>query len=88
MINFKIWLEDNRKLAASYQNLLRNVPQDPKHHPEGDVMRHSKLVRQAVPKAINELKNLQKKHPKLSAILSNINFNLEGQEDKLIAMAA
>ena len=43
-MNFKQWLE-----MSSLRDILKDVPQSPKHHPEGTVWAHVRLVRQALP---------------------------------------
>lgn len=84
---FKKYIENRVELAKNYTNLLSGVPQDPKHHPEGDVFIHSKLVRKAIPNAIKELKNLQF-DPDFSYALQNINFNCNEQELKILYLSA
>ena len=86
-MKFLNWLENRRDLANAYSNTLRNVPQDPIHHPEGPTLIHTQLVRKSVPRAIQELKNLQQ-DPKFSTILSNINFSVSAEEMQILFLAA
>lgn len=81
--------EGRRELAQGYKKALHGVPQDPGHHPEGDALIHSRLVRKAVPRAMQELQVAQTtpEHP-LYDILSQINFRLSPQEEQLVVLAA
>jgi hypothetical protein len=89
-MRFKNWflVKENRKeLASQYSNLLKNVPQDPHHHPEGNVLIHTQLVRKAIPKAIQELTNL-KLIPPFSKILEHLNFTVTAEEMQILFMSA
>lgn len=86
---FKDWVfnEDRKLLAKVYADLLKNTPQDPVHHSEGDVLIHTKLVRKAIPEAVKRLRML-KSTPQFSEVLGNIDFNLSDEELKILYMAA
>jgi len=89
-MRFKLWLtltEGRKELASTYRGLLQNVPQDPIHHPEGDVLTHVQLVRKAIPRAIDELNKL-KSTQQFSNILSDIDFTVNPMESKILALAA
>lgn len=85
---FLKWLENRQALAQAYANTLSGVPQDPDHHPEGDVLTHVRLVRKAIPKAVAELRQLQQSHPQLGPALAQIDFSLSPQEEQILALAA
>ena len=51
-MGFKKWLE-----MSAIQDLLHGVPQNPKHHPEGNVLQHIKMVRNVLPKAVSLMQN-------------------------------
>lgn len=89
MDNFKSWiiLEDFKELQKMYTKMLRDVPQDAKHHPEGDALTHTKLVRKAIPKAIKEL-NALKTRPVFNEILAEINFNVSDEDLKILYISA
>lgn len=84
-MKFRNWLEGNRELASMYKSRLGGVPQDPHHHPEGDVLAHSRLVRGAIKQAALILGNYG---GELGEILSNIDFNLNAEELEILALAA
>lgn len=91
-MNFKEWAtmrEGRKELATAYKQTLSGVPQDPVHHPEGDVLNHVRLVRKAIPKAIQELQIAQtsEDHP-IYDILSNMNFSLTPKQEQIIALSA
>lgn len=86
-MNFKNWLENNQQLATQFRDLLHNVPQEPDHHPEGDALIHTKLVRKAIPKAILELREL-KKQPPFDSILADLDFYLDDYEYQILTLAA
>lgn len=87
-MDFKTFLEDSsyRDLASSYKSLLKGVPQDPTHHPEGDVLNHVKLVRKSVTSAISELNKL--KNGILKEILENIDFTVDEEEMRILFLSA
>jgi len=88
-MSFKDWVleEDQKSLARNYTDLLRNVPQDPTHHPEGDALTHIRLVRKAIPEAINKLSFL-KSTPQFSEILGDIDFRVSSEELQILYIAA
>lgn len=85
--NFSRWLESRRELAKAFKGTLQGVPQDPIHHPEGDTFIHTKLVRRAIPRAIEELKSL-KLNPKFATALQNIDFNCSPKELEILNLSA
>ncbi len=84
-MKFRFFLEQ-RELAIAFKNKLQDVPQDPVHHPEGDVLTHTRLVRKAIPKAIQELQNAR--NGELAGPLMHINFELSEKEMQIITLAA
>jgi len=86
---FKHWLlvEDSRSLARNYTDLLKNVPQDLEHHPEGDALTHIKLVRKAIPNAINRL-NALKSSPLFSDVLGDMDFTVTSEELQILYISA
>jgi tRNA nucleotidyltransferase/poly(A) polymerase len=86
-MSFLIWLETRRELAQAYSSALKDVPQDPIHHPEGSALIHTKLVRRAIPRAIQELQNLQQ-DPNIGPSISNINFSIDNNEKQILSLAA
>jgi tRNA nucleotidyltransferase/poly(A) polymerase len=100
MNSFTKWMEDRRSLAKAYKDMMGGVPQDQTHHPEGDVLAHSKLVRKAarspelnfsekMPSAISELQQAQTNpNNPLYNVLSDIDFQVSKVEEKILAMAA
>lgn len=87
-MKFRKWLnEGRRELAQAYTNSLRGIPQDPIHHPEGDVLNHVRLVRKAIPQAIQELQRLQQSHPVIGPTLADLNFSLNPHEQQIVALA-
>lgn len=84
-LSFKYWLldEDSRSLARNYTDLLKNVPQDNVHHPEGDVLTHVKLVRKSIPAAISRLNSL-KSTPPFSGILEDMDFTVSSKELQIL----
>ena len=86
----KIWkkyVETRKELSKTFSDLLRDVPQDSEHHPEGPTLIHTQLVRKAVPKAIEELRILQQ-NPKFSNILSDIDFSISPEEMQILKLSA
>jgi hypothetical protein len=86
-MKFSNWIEGRRELAQSYRQTLSGVPQDPHHHPEGDALIHTQLVRKAIPRAIQELQNLQQ-DPNLGPALAKINFSVSPEEQQILALSA
>lgn len=87
-LNFSEWLiiESIKKLAAQYRAMLEPIPQDPTHHPEGNVLKHIKLVRKSINKAIAYLNELKNKEP-WKTILQNVSISLDDREMQIIKMA-
>lgn len=85
-LKFKKWRE-SKDLAKAYRGLLQDVPQDPAHHPEGNVLAHVQLVRKAIPRAISELTNL-KNSVQFDNILADIDFTISPEEFKILSLAA
>lgn len=88
MKTFSTWVENNRDLAAAYKRATHGVPQDPTHHAEGDVLKHIRLVRKALPRAIEELDRVKQSHPQLSYVLKDIDFSLTPTEWDVLALSA
>lgn len=88
-MSFREWIatEGMRDLARAYTDALRDVPENPDHHPEGTTLKHVKLVRRAISSASEELKNL-KSSPVFSDILSDIDFRLTEDDTQVLVMAA
>jgi len=81
--------EGRKELASAYKKTLAGVPQDPTHHPEGDVLNHVRLVRKAIPGAIQQLQVAQTTEGgPLQDILSNMNFSLTPKQEQIIALSA
>ena len=87
-MKFSTWAENRRDLANAYKDIVGGVPQDPGHHPEGDVLAHIRLVRKAIPRAIAELDQLKQSHPQLSYVLKDIDFSLTPEESDVLALSA
>lgn len=88
MKTFYQWLENNRLLARSYKDALKDIPQDPIHHPEGSVLNHVKLVRKSILKAVKFLKELQKDNAVVGEILADINFDISVEEQRILNLSA
>jgi hypothetical protein len=88
-ISFKEWLqiETAKELAKAYSDALKDIPQDTTHHPEGNVLTHIKLVRKAIPDAINYLIQL-KQTPPFNEILKNINIVPDEKQLNLLKLSA
>lgn len=88
-MNFGEWMvmEGMRDLARAYSDALRDVPENPDHHPEGTTLKHVKLVRRAISSAAQELQNL-KFAPVFSDILSDLDFRLTEDDRQVLVMAA
>lgn len=81
-MNFKEFM----KIESTIGDLLKSVPQNKKHHAEGDVFTHTRMVRSRLPMAINFVKNEQLKNP--DSVFSNLDMNITPQEEKILKMAA
>lgn len=77
-MNFKLWL-----IESSLRDLLKDVPQNPDHHAEGDVFKHTKMVRNSLDTAKRLLKKEQGMFP-----FSKINFDLSDREEKILKISA
>jgi hypothetical protein len=88
-MRFREWMtmEGMRDLARAYSDALRDVPENPEHHPEGTTLKHVKLVRRAVDAAAEQLQTLKSEHS-LSYILSNLDFRLTEDDRQVLVMAA
>lgn len=87
MSDWNKYLETRKELAQQYSGALRDVPQDPNHHPEGNALAHIKLVRKAIPRAVIELQKLQRTEP-FAYIFSDIDFSVNPQEQEILALSA
>ena len=88
-MEFREWflMEGVRDLAKAYSDALRDVPENPEHHPEGTTLKHVKLVRRAISSAEQELQNL-KFTPVFSDILSDLDFRLTEDDRQVLVVAA
>jgi len=88
-MRFKNWIlsEGMRDLARAYSDALRDVPENPQHHPEGTTLKHVRLVRRAILAAAEELKNL-KSSAVYGEILSDLDFYLTEDDVQVLVMAA
>jgi hypothetical protein len=77
-MSFKLWL-----IESSLRDLLKDVPQNPDHHAEGDVFRHTKMVRNSLEIAKRLLEKEQGIFP-----FSKINFDLSDKEEKILKISA
>lgn len=87
-MKFKEWLRNESaiELARQYAQLLKPIPQDPKHHPEGDVLAHTLLVRRSIPQAIRHLLQLKTIEP-WSTILQDIDVVPDARQMKILKLA-
>jgi tRNA nucleotidyltransferase/poly(A) polymerase len=76
-MRFQTWLESSLR-----DQLL--VPQNPKHHPEGHVARHTYMVRSSLPKAIE----LLQKQQLIDQSLSNLDLNFNQNDMNILRLAA
>lgn len=74
-------------MAKAYSDALKDVPENPEHHPEGNTLKHVKLVRRAIVAAARELQSL-KATPVFSEILSRLEFSLSEDDIEVLKMAA
>jgi len=88
-MKFKEWFqaESAKELARQYSQSLKPIPQDPKHHPEGDVLTHIKLVRKSIPQAISYLLQLKSKEP-WSTILQDIDIVPDARQMEILKLSA
>jgi len=87
-MKFKEWLQNESaiELARQYAQLLRPIPQDPKHHPEGNVLAHTLLVRRSIPQAVRHLLQLKTIEP-WSTILEDIDVVPDARQMKILKLA-
>jgi len=69
---------------ASLKDILKDVPQNPKHHPEGNVWNHVRMVRQSMNDAI-ALMNQAQQDP--DSPFSNFNMDLSQDEKNILRLA-
>lgn len=70
---------------SSLRDLLGNIPQNPKHHPEGNVLTHTRMVRRSIEDAIAILKQSQQ-NPQSS--LKKVDFDLTKEDRDILRVAA
>jgi hypothetical protein len=87
-MDFKTWLEDNKLLATTYRDSMKVLPQDPKWHPEGNVLNHVKLVRKSVLNAVKELNNLKQNNTEAAEVLQDVDFNISSEEQRILNLSA
>lgn len=76
-------MNDYKTLNRSYIDLLQ-IEQSKLHHPEGNVLTHSRMVRKAIPSAINVLKELQKTFD----VINDLCFDFNETEKRILYMAS
>lgn len=69
---------------ASLKDILGKVPQHPKHHPEGDVYTHSRMVRKSMDVAIELMKQAQQDP---DSPFSEFDMNLDKSEINILRIA-
>ncbi len=77
--DFHQWLE-----MSSLRDILKDVPQDPTHHPEGPVFTHTRMVRYAMDRAIEILREAQAQP---GSAFANLNLDLTQDEKNILRMA-
>lgn len=80
MKSFEEWL-----METSLLGMLKKVPQNPKHHPEGNTGRHTMMVRASLDSAIQLLKQKQIEDP--SGPFANLNLEFTTQDYNLLRFA-
>jgi|688.fasta_scaffold45535_3 tRNA nucleotidyltransferase (CCA-adding enzyme) len=80
MKTFQRWI-----IESSLRQQLQ-VPQNPKHHPEGPVDRHTMMVRASLQSAISVLKTKQKENP--NGPLSNLDLDFNDQDINILRFAS
>lgn len=70
---------------ATLRQMLKVVPQNPKHHSEGDVFTHTRMVRSRLPLAMDFI---AKEKLKPDSIFSNLDLNLSSREMRILKLAA
>lgn len=81
-MNFKQFIN----IESTIGDLLKSVPQSNKHHAEGDVFTHTRMVRSRLPMAIDFIKKDQSVNQ--NSIFSYLDMNISPQEEKILKMAA
>lgn len=80
MKTFTEWL-----METSLYGMLRNVPQNPKHHSEGPVGRHTMMVRGSLDAAIKLLQQKQAEDP--NGPFSKLNLQFSSDENNMLRLA-
>lgn len=75
----------NKKISESSLKNLLHVPQKEKHHPEGDVFRHTMMVRSSLNSAVDLLKKNQSENPE--GPLSNLNLDFSKEDINILKFA-
>lgn len=75
-MHFAQWLE-----MSSLRDMLKDVPQSPRHHSEGPVFRHSYMVRHSLDQALTLLKQAQQKP---DSPFKNLDLNLTEDDINLL----
>jgi tRNA nucleotidyltransferase/poly(A) polymerase len=75
----------NEWLSESSLRQQLKVPQNPKHHPEGGVDRHTMMVRSSLEPAIKILQEKQKNDP--SGPLSNLDLSFASEDMNILRLA-
>lgn len=78
-MEFKNWLI----IESSLKDLLEPVPQNPDHHEEGNVYKHTRMVR----KSLDLAKSLLSKESNIKPF-KDINFELNEKEEKMLKICA
>lgn len=78
-MRFQNWISE-----SSLKDLL-SVPQKEKHHPEGDVFRHTMMVRGSLNSAIELIKNNQQNN--ITGPLSNLDLNFSQEDINILKFA-
>ena len=79
-MNFKDFINE-----ASLRQILKPIPQNPKHHAEGDVFTHTRMVRSRLPLALDFV---SKEKSKPDSIFSNLDMNLTPSQIRILKLAA
>lgn len=73
-------------IESSGRDIVKDVPQNPAHHPEGNVDHHTFMVRSSLPFAISQLQQAQAQDP--DGPFSNLNLELTPTEQNVLRLAA
>lgn len=79
-MRFAVWLAEN-SLSAQLR-----VPQNPHHHPEGNVKRHTFMVRASMDSAVQLLQQKQQQDPE--GPLANLDLSFGPQDRNVLRLAA